>query len=65
MIGLSVCSGIGAPELASPWIDWRYQSEIEPFPCAVLKERFPNAKNLGDMTNYKEWPDATIDVLCA
>jgi DNA (cytosine-5)-methyltransferase 1 len=25
-------------------------SEIEPFPCAVLAERFPNVPNLGDMT---------------
>ena len=64
MIGMTVCSGIGAPEYAAPWIDWKYQSEIEPFPCAVLKERFPNAINLGDMTKYEEWPDATIDVLC-
>ncbi len=64
MIGMSVCSGIGAPERASPWIDWCYQSEIEPFPCAVLKARFPDAINLGDMTKFKEWPDANIDVLC-
>lgn len=64
MIGMTVCSGIGAPELAAPWIDWRYQSEIDPFACAVLRERFPDATNLGDMTKYKEWPDATINVLC-
>lgn len=64
MIGMTVCSGIGAPEVAAPWIDWRYQSEIEPFPCAVLKQRFPDAINLGDMTKFKEWPDANIDVLC-
>jgi DNA (cytosine-5)-methyltransferase 1 len=64
MIGMTVCSGIGAPEVAAPWIDWRYQSEIEPFPCAVLKARFPDAINFGDMTKFKEWPDANIDVLC-
>ncbi|WP_216825849.1 DNA cytosine methyltransferase [Ruegeria sp. EL01] len=64
MIGMTVCSGIGAPERAAPWIDWRYQSEIEPFPCAVLKEHFPDAVNLGDMTKFKGWPDANIDVLC-
>jgi DNA (cytosine-5)-methyltransferase 1 len=50
--------------LSAPWIDWRFQSEIEPFPCAVLKHRFPDAVNLGDMTKFKDWPDATIDVLC-
>jgi DNA (cytosine-5)-methyltransferase 1 len=64
MIGMTVCSGIGAPEVSAPWIDWRYQSEIEPFPCAVLAHRFPHAVNLGDMTRFQEWPDATVDVLC-
>lgn len=64
MIGMTVCSGIGAPELSAPWIDWRYQSEIEPFPCDVLAHRFPDAMNLGDMTNFEEWPDANVDVLC-
>jgi DNA (cytosine-5)-methyltransferase 1 len=39
MIGMTVCSGIGAPEVAAPWIDWRYQSEIEKFPSAVLAHR--------------------------
>lgn len=64
MIGMTVCSGIGAPEVAAPWIDWRYQSEIEPFPAAVLAARFPDATNLGDMTQFQEWPDVTIDLLC-
>ncbi len=64
MIGMTVCSGIGAPEHAAPWVDWRYQSEIEKFPSAVLRERFPSAENLGDMTAFKEWPDANLDVLC-
>lgn len=64
MIGMTVCSGIGAPEVAAPWIDWRWQSEIEPFPSAVLAHRFPDAVNLGDMTRFQEWPDADVDVLC-
>jgi DNA (cytosine-5)-methyltransferase 1 len=61
---MTVCSGIGAPEVSAPWIDWRYQSEIEAFPSAVLAHRFPDAVNLGDMTRFQEWPDATVDVLC-
>jgi DNA (cytosine-5)-methyltransferase 1 len=28
-------------------------SEIEPFPCAVLKQRFPDVPNLGDMTKIR------------
>ena len=38
-------------------------SEIEPFPCAVLAHHYPDVPNYGDMTKFKEWPDATIDVL--
>jgi len=64
MIGMTVCSGIGAPETAAPWVDWQYQSEIERFPSAVLKARFPHATNLGDMTKFKDWPDANVNVLC-
>jgi DNA (cytosine-5)-methyltransferase 1 len=38
-------------------------SEIEPFPSAVLAHHYPNVPNLGDMTKFKEWPDADVDVL--
>lgn len=52
MIGWTFCSGIGAPEMAGPWVDWRLASEIEKFPCAVLKARFgyksPRDHNQGD-----------------
>ena len=38
-------------------------SEIEPFPCAVLAHHYPTTPNWGDMTRFKEWPDANINVL--
>ena len=39
-------------------------AEIEPFPCAVLKERFPDVPNLGDMTEIKgEKYHGTVDLL--
>jgi DNA (cytosine-5)-methyltransferase 1 len=38
-------------------------SEIEPFPCRVLAHHYPETPNFGDMTRFKEWPDAAIDVL--
>jgi DNA (cytosine-5)-methyltransferase 1 len=38
-------------------------SEIEPFPSAVLQHHYPNVPNWGDMTQFKTWPDATIDLL--
>jgi DNA (cytosine-5)-methyltransferase 1 len=63
---LSVCSGIEAASVAWNPIGWEAVgfSEIEPFPCAVLKHHYPSVPNFGDMTKFKEWPDATIDVLC-
>lgn len=63
MIGMTVCSGIGAPECAAPWIDWRWQSEIGAFPSAVLAHHYPHAVNLGDMTKFKEWPNEPVDIL--
>ena len=63
---LSVCSGIEAASVAwSPlgWKAWAF-AEIEPFPSAVLAHRYPSTPNLGDMTGFKDWPDATLDVLC-
>lgn len=63
---LSVCSGIEAASVAWKPLGWEPVgfSEIEPFPCAVLANRFPNVKNYGDMTKYKEWNDVgQFDVL--
>jgi len=62
----SVCSGIEAASVAWEPLNWEPAgfSEIEPFPCAVLAHRFPNVKNYGDMTKYKEWNDVgQFDVL--
>jgi DNA (cytosine-5)-methyltransferase 1 len=54
---LSVCSGIEAASVA--WHDFGWEavgfSEIERFPSEVLAKRFPDVKNYGDMTRYKEW----------
>lgn len=49
MRGATCFSGIGAPEVAMPHIDWIWHSEIEPFPCAVMAHRHPNNQNLGDI----------------
>ena len=62
---LSVCSGIEAASCAWKGLGWEAAaySEIEPFPCAVLKHHFPDTPNWGDMTKWKEWPDETIELL--
>jgi len=61
----SVCSGIEAASVAWHPLGWQaeFVSEIEKFPCAVLEHHYPAVPNYGDMTKFKEWPDAKIDVL--
>lgn len=62
---ISVCSGIEAATCAWHPLGWEpfAFSEIEAFPSAVLAHHYPDVPNLGDMTKFKEWPDATIDLL--
>lgn len=66
MIYASVCSGVEAASLAWMPLGWKaaWFSEIEPFPCEVLKQRFPDVPNLGDMTKIKgEEYRGTVDLL--
>ena len=64
---LSVCSGMEAASVAWEPLGWKAVgfSEIEPFPCAVLKHRFPNTLNYGSLTEYQSWPlqPGSIDLL--
>ena len=62
---LSVCAGIEAASVAWHHMGWEPVafSEIEKFPSAVLAHHYPNVPNWGDMTKFKEWPDANINVL--
>ena len=48
----TVCSGIECMSAASYGLPLKpvFFSEIEPFPCAVLKSHFPDVPNLGDMS---------------
>ena len=64
---LSVCSGMEAASVAWHPLGWQPVgfSEIEPFPCAILKHRFPNTPNYGSLTEYSQWPiePGTADLL--
>ena len=53
---VSIFSGIEAASVAWVPLGWEPVcfSEIEPFPCAVLRERFPGVPNLGDITKI-DW----------
>jgi DNA (cytosine-5)-methyltransferase 1 len=60
----TVSSGIGVPELAFG-LRSIFQSEIAAFPSAVLAERFPESRNLGDMRNIDgESYRGQVDVFC-
>lgn len=64
---VSIFSGVEAASLAWEPLGWEPVafSEIEPFPCAVLAERWPDVPNLGDITkiNWKEEIDGAIDLV--
>ena len=62
---LSVCSGIEAATVAwhnLGWTPWAF-AEVDSFPSAVLAHHYPHVPNLGDITKWEQWPDATIDIL--
>lgn len=58
----SIFSGIEAASVAWSPLGWEplLFSEIDEFPSAVLKERFPNVPNLGDITKIN-WKEAVRD----
>jgi DNA (cytosine-5)-methyltransferase 1 len=61
----SICSGIDAASVAWEHLGWKCQffAENDKFPSALLAQRHPHVPNFGDITKFKEWPDAAIDVL--
>jgi len=65
MTYLSVCSGIEAVSVAWEPLGFRPIgfSEIEPFPCELLKQKYPNVKNYGDITQYEKWHARQFDIL--
>lgn len=67
----SICSGIEAASVA--WntlgLDFQWFSEIEDFPSAVLRDKYPTIRNVGDMNEIpkliEEGHLETPDLLCA
>ena len=62
---LDLCTGMSAATVAWHSLGWKpiAFSEIDPAACALLRHRYPETPNWGDMTKFKEWPDAAVDVL--
>lgn len=67
MIYGSVCSGIGAPEVAWTRLGWHcaFLAEIEPFPRAVLAHRFPRVPLRRDFRAIRPGQHEAIDLLVA
>ena len=65
MTYLSVCSGIEAVSVA--WEPLGFTpvgfAEIEKFPCELLRQKYPNVKNYGDITQYEKWNIGQFDIL--
>ncbi len=77
----TVCSGIECCSVACRGLPLKpvFFSEIEPYPCAVLKSHYPDIPNLGDMSKIRRdengnitngrttiaFPDGGIDILAA
>ena len=61
----SVCSGVEAATMAWHHMAWEpsFFSEIEPFPCAVLKHHYPEVPLHGDFTTIGENDYEPIDLL--
>jgi DNA (cytosine-5)-methyltransferase 1 len=68
MVYGDVCTGISAASVAWHPLGWRsaFFSEIEPFPCEVLRYHYPHTPNLGNMltlTNHEKFLNAKFDIL--
>lgn len=64
---LDLFAGIGTASVAFDPLGWQClaHSEIDKFASAVLKCRFPDVPNLGDINRYEEWPDfGSVDLVC-
>ena len=64
---ISLFSGIDAASVAFNPLGWEATafSEIEPFPCAVLKHHYPDVPNHGDITKF-DWSvyKGQVDMVC-
>lgn len=72
MTAATMFSGIGAPETACPWVDWRWSAEIDPAASLILSHRHPHIPNLGDVTDdtflsraLALTPPGSLDLLAA
>lgn len=63
MKGGTLFSGIDAPEVAAPWIDWCWRAEIDAFANAVSAHHRPGVPNLGDVSKIDAARVEPVDLL--
>ena len=64
---LDLFSGVGTASIAFDPLGWQClaHSEIDKFASAILRHRFPDVPNLGDINGFQEWPDyGSVDLVC-
>lgn len=68
MTHASLCTGIGACELAATWLGWKnlFSCEIDEFCNKILKHHYPKARHYGNIfeQDFREWR-GRVDVLTA
>ncbi|RVH79918.1 DNA (cytosine-5-)-methyltransferase [Sinorhizobium meliloti] len=62
---LDLFSGIGTAKLAFEPYGWHCvaHAEIDRFAATLLRYRFPDTPNFGDVNGYRDWPDLDIDLV--
>lgn len=56
----SLFAGIGGFDLAAQWMGWetKWYSEIDAYAAGIMAQRFPEARNVGDITTWQPVADA-------
>lgn len=62
----SLFAGIGGFDLAAEWCghSTAWMSEVDPYCVALLRERFPEARQLGDITTIDWATVEPVDIVC-
>lgn len=63
MKGGTLFSGIDAPEVSAPEIDWRWRAEIDRFANAVSEHHRPGVPNLGDVGRVRADEVEPVDLV--
>lgn len=63
LTGGTLFSGIGAPEMAAPFVRWAWSADIDAFANAVRAAHWPETPNMGDVLRLDHEQLEAIDLL--